>query len=88
MTSLTFMFVEVPDPVWKTSIGNCSSWPPSATSAAARAIRLARAPSSSPSSLLASAAAPLMRASQWITAVGTGSPEIGKFSIALRVSLP
>ena len=28
MTSLTFMFVDVPEPVWKTSIGNCSSWSP------------------------------------------------------------
>jgi hypothetical protein len=34
------------------------------------------------------AAAPLIRASQWITDTGTGSPEIGKFSIALRVSAP
>ena len=30
-----FMFDEVPDPVWKTSIGNASSWPPAATAAAA-----------------------------------------------------
>jgi hypothetical protein len=29
-----------------------------------------------------------MRPSQWITEAGTGSPEIGKFSIALRVSPP
>ena len=28
MTSLTFMLLDVPDPVWKTSIGNWSaSWP-------------------------------------------------------------
>ena len=27
ITSLTFMLVLVPDPVWKTSIGKCSSWP-------------------------------------------------------------
>ena len=27
-------------------------------------------------------------ASQWITVIGTGSPEIGKLSIAFRVSPP
>ena len=26
MTSLAFMFDDVPEPVWKTSIGNCLSW--------------------------------------------------------------
>ena len=31
MTSLAFMFDEVPEPVWKTSIGNWSSSSPSAT---------------------------------------------------------
>ena len=30
-TSLTFMFVDVPDPVWKTSMGNCSSCSPAST---------------------------------------------------------
>ena len=34
-TSFMFMFVEVPDPVWKTSTGNWSSHWPSATSTAA-----------------------------------------------------
>ena len=29
MTSLAFMFDEVPEPVWKTSIGNCASCLPS-----------------------------------------------------------
>ena len=38
MTSLTFMFVLVPEPVWKTSMGNWSSCCPSTISAAARAI--------------------------------------------------
>ena len=28
MTSLAFMLVEVPDPVWNTSTGNWSSWSP------------------------------------------------------------
>src|SRR6476469_6834143 len=41
-TSLTFMFVDVPDPVWKTSMGNSSSCSPSATSPAAAAEARAR----------------------------------------------
>ena len=32
ITSLTFMLVLVPEPVWKTSIGKCSSCAPSAIS--------------------------------------------------------
>ena len=36
MTSLAFMLLLVPDPVWKTSTGKCASWRPSATSSAAR----------------------------------------------------
>ena len=35
MTSLVFMFDDVPEPVWKTSIGNWSSCSPAATSSAA-----------------------------------------------------
>src|SRR4029450_8668665 len=38
-TSLTFMFVDVPEPVWKTSIGNWSAGGPAAARAGARAIR-------------------------------------------------
>jgi hypothetical protein len=52
------MFVEVPEPVWKTSIGNWSSNSPSATRSAAVAIRSATSPSSSSSSALTRAAAP------------------------------
>src|SRR2546421_424478 len=44
-TSLAFMFEEVPEPVWNTSIGNCSSYSPSATWSAAAAIRSATSPS-------------------------------------------
>ena len=36
ITSLAFMFEEVPEPVWKTSIGNWSSCSPAATSSPAR----------------------------------------------------
>ena len=41
ITSLAFMLVEVPEPVWNTSIGNWSSNSPAATRSAAAAIRLA-----------------------------------------------
>ena len=44
--------------------------------------------SSSPSSALARAAAPLMRPSQRTTDTGTRSPDTGKLSTALRVSPP
>ena len=45
-TSLAFMFEEVPEPVWKTSIGNWSSCSPAATASPAAAIRSARSESS------------------------------------------
>jgi len=88
MTSLAFVFDEVPEPVWKTSIGNWSSSSPDATRSAAAAIRSALSASSRPSSAFARAAAPLIRPSQWTTEAGIGSPETVKFSIALRVSPP
>ena len=88
MTSLAFMFDEVPEPVWKTSIGNWSSCAPSAISSPAAAMRFARSASSRPRSALARAAAPLMRPSQRTTATGTRSPDTGKLSTALRVSPP
>ncbi len=40
ITSLAFMFDEVPEPVWKTSIGNWSSCSPAATASPATAIAL------------------------------------------------
>src|SRR4051794_39041105 len=88
MTSLAFMFEDVPEPVWKTSIGNWSSWSPLATSSAAAAIRSATAESSRPSSALARAAAPLIRPSHCTTDTGTRSPEMGKLATAFVVSPP
>ena len=88
MTSLAFMFVEVPEPVWKTSIGNWPSCLPAAISPAAFSIREALRFESSPSSPLTAAAAPLIRANQWMTDSGTVSPEMGKFSTAFVVSVP
>src|SRR5690349_21464333 len=82
------MFEEVPEPVWKTSIGNWSSCSPAATASPAAAIRSARAGSRPPSSPLTSAAAALIRPSQRTTGIGTRSPETGKFSTAFVVSPP
>src|SRR5262245_12104694 len=87
-TSFAFMFEEVPDPVWKTSIGNWSSSSPLATRSAADAIRSALSSSSSPSSAFARAAAALIRPSQRATGAGIGSPETGKLPIAFSVSPP
>ena len=88
ITSLAFMFDDVPEPVWKTSIGNWSSCSPAATWSAPLAIRSARSRSSSPSSAFTRAAAALIRPSQRTTATGIGRPDTGKLSIALRVSSP
>ncbi len=88
ITSLAFMLVEVPDPVWNMSTGNCASSLPSATSAAAAAIASATRRSSSPSSRLAPAAARLMRPSAWISLGGIGQPLIGKLLTARCVCGP
>ena len=88
ITSLAFMFDEVPEPVWKTSIGNWSSCSPAATCSPAAAIRSATSGSSSPSSPLTRAAAAFSRPSQCTTAGGMRSPETGKLSTALVVSPP
>ncbi len=81
ITSFAFMFVDVPEPVWKTSSGKCSKRPPSprspsAISAAAPAIASAMSASMTPRSALTAAAAALIRASAMITSRGIGSPEI------------
>src|SRR5688500_14701072 len=87
-TSFAFMFELVPEPVWKTSIGNWSSSSPEATRSAAEAIRSALSASSRPSSAFTRAAAPLIRPSQRATEAGIGSPETVKLATALRVSSP
>ena len=87
-TSFAFMFEEVPEPVWKTSIGNWSSSSPEATRSAAAAMRSALSASSRPSSAFTRAAAPLIRPSQRATDAGIGSPETVKLATALRVSPP
>src|SRR5262245_30210032 len=88
MPSFAFMFELVPDPVWKTSIGNWSSSSPAATRSAAAAMRSESSASRSPRSALTRAAAALIRPSQWATGAGIGSPETGKLETALSVSPP
>ena len=56
MTSFAFMFVWVPEPVWKTTSGNSPSSRPSATSRAAVSMSAALSGASWPSSRLARAA--------------------------------
>ena len=88
ITSFAFMFEEVPEPVWKTSIGNWSSSSPAATRSAAAAMRAALSASSRPRSAFTRADADLIRPSQRATGAGIGSPETGKFPTAFRVSPP
>jgi hypothetical protein len=90
-TSFTFMFVEVPDPVWNTSTGNWSSHRPAATSSAAAAIAApssASMPVTSANCSFAPAHAALMPARACTTAKGVGRPEAVKFSSASRVACP
>jgi hypothetical protein len=87
-TSLAFMLELVPEPVWNTSMGNCASQRPSATSAAAALMASAMSDSITPSRALACAAAPLMRASAAISEASRRTPEIGKFSTARWVWAP
>ena len=82
------MLDEVPDPVWKTSIGNWSSNSPAATRTPATAIRSAMSESAGQGAAFARADAALIRPSQRATETGIGSPDTGKFSIALLVSPP
>ena len=83
-----FMFDEVPDPVWYTSIGNSASCAPLTTSSAEAAMASAIAWSSTPSCALARAADFLMRARATIWAGSRPDPEIGKFSTARCVCAP
>ncbi len=82
MTSLAFMFELVPDPVWKTSMGNWSSCRPSAISAAAAMMASAFSADSRPRSLFTWAQAPLSRPIARICVRSRPRNEIGKFSTA------
>ena len=88
MTSFAFMFDDVPDPVWNTSIGKCRSNSPAATRAAARRMLFAFAFDRWPSALFACAAADLIRPSARMNWRGMVKPEIGKLSTARCVCAP
>ena len=88
ITSLAFMLVDVPEPVWKTSTTNWSFSLPSATSCAARTIASATSGSSSPRSRLASAAASLIWPRARMKDGGNRRSLIGKLSTALIVWAP
>ncbi len=81
-TSLVFMLVDVPDPVWKTSIGNSSSHSPATTSPATAMIAFATSSAITPSSAFIAAAERLIAVSAWTRAGSTRSPLTGKFSTA------
>src|SRR4051794_16441873 len=81
-TSLVFMLLDVPEPVWNTSIGKWSSQSPRTTVPAAPAIASAMPPSRTPRSALTRAAAPLIAARAAMSSRSIGVPEIGKFSTA------
>ena len=66
ITSLAFMLVEVPDPVWKTSSTNSRSSRPSATSVAARMITSASRAPRRPSSAFTRAQAALIVPRAWM----------------------
>ncbi len=88
ITSLAFMLVEVPEPVWNTSTTNWSSSLPSITSRAASWMVSASLPSSFPSWALAPAAAILISPMARMKARGMRWPLMGKFSTALWVWAP
>src|SRR3954471_24371389 len=81
-TSFMFMFELVPEPVWKTSSGNWSSWSPDMTTAAASLIAPACSSLITPSSAFTVAAAGLTAARAWMCRDSSVVPEIGKFSTA------
>ena len=87
-TSLAFMLVLVPEPVWKTSSGKWSSNAPNDTSDAASWIAAATSLGITRRRPLTVAATPLIEPRAWISSGGTRSPEIGKFSMARCVCAP
>ena len=88
MTSLAFMFVEVPEPVWKISRTKWSSRSPSMTSWAASMIASALSASMEPISLFTTAAEALSSPSAQMNVRPNRRFEIGKFSTALWVDAP
>ena len=88
ITSLAFMLVLVPEPVWKTSTGKCASRLPLIISSATREMSVTRSSSSMPSSRFASAAAHLIKPNARMNSRLNRYPEIGKFNTARCVEAP
>src|SRR5687767_7624688 len=78
ITSLAFMLVEVPEPVWKMSSGKWSSSRPPATSSAARTIASASLPSRLPMAALTAADSRLIAPRAAMKRRGKRRPETGK----------
>jgi hypothetical protein len=88
MTSLTFMFDWVPDPVCHTTSGKCSSSAPLRISSHTRAMASALSRGKSVISALVSAAAFLSTAKARMTSIGMRSPPMRKFSSERCVCAP
>ena len=89
ITSLAFMFVEVPEPVWNTSIGNCASCLP-AGDLGGGALDARGAALGEQTQLAVDGGGGALDARQPVHdgQPAPVSPEIGKFSTALAVSPP
>ena len=79
ITSLTFMFDWVPDPVCQTRSGNSAASDPSLTSIAARTTRSRASTGSRPRSAFTSAAARLRIPNAWMIGTGIVSRLIAKW---------
>ena len=88
ITSLAFMLVEVPEPVWNMSTTNWSSNPPLATSREEVTIASEMSSSSSPSSRLTSAAASLIDEIAAMNDLPNLRSLMGKFNTARIVFAP
>ncbi len=88
ITSLTFMFDWVPEPVCHTTSGKCSASLPAITSSAAATTRSRVAWSISPSLWLASAAAFLRMPKARMISVGIFSPPMSKLASERAVCAP
>ena len=88
MTSLAFMLVEVPDPVWKISTGNSRSSLPSTTSVAAATMACAIGDSSLTPFQVHERRRALHPAEGVDHLRGIGRPLMGKFSTARWVCAP
>jgi hypothetical protein len=85
ITSLAFMLVEVPEPVWKMSSVKWSSCSPSTTSSAARPMASASSRSRRPASALTLAASPLIIPNAAMKRRGKRRPLTGKLRRARSV---